>query len=808
MKHVIHMAIIPLMTLLILIPLITMTSLNTYTDSSQGKEPARGHKPLPSQEQIDKLPPDGGLEFNRLIHETSPYLRQHARNPVNWYPWGPEAFDKAKKEDKPVFLSIGYSTCHWCHVMEKESFERNDVAKIINEHYVAIKVDREERPDIDDLFMITTQLITGRGGWPNSVWLTPSGKPWYAGTYFPREDSQGRAGFKTMLKNLAKAWKKQRAEIDEGAESISSSVRKLSSGQRYMTPTSISQKHITNTARSLAMALDPETGGFSGAPKFPPHSILKFLLADYSRTKDHILLEKIKPTLEAMAWGGIHDHIGGGFHRYSTDSQWFLPHFEKMLYDNAQLARVYTDAYIATDNEQYREIALRIFEWVLREMRDKDGGFHSALDADSEGHEGLFYLWRYQEILKVLGKEEGSVFCKIYNISKDGNYREEATGKQTGTNIPFLNTSIDEIASETGVKPKDLIKLMAQARSKLLAVRVKRVWPHRDDKVIASWNGLMIGSLAHGGRLLKDPRLTKAAVEAADFVMTKMVIDGKLRRTYRNKKAKLNAYLDDYAFIADGLLELYTSTGNKRWLHDSKTLANTILKHYQAKDGRGFYLTSDDHEKLLGRTRDPSDSAIPSGNAVAASVLIRLHRHTKDKAYMEAALRTLQTFSGIIVYNPRTSAAMLEAASEYLQIAGPIKARVLTIAITPSKTEVSPGETLELKTAIDIAKPWHINPSTKTKDNLSPTQLTVTGDHITKSHTKYPEPVTITLPGDKQPIACYQGGITIRTSVQISDKAKPGPVELHIKIQSQPCSDNSCLAPETNDETITIMVKR
>ena len=617
-------------------------------------------KPLPTPEQIAKLPPDGGKELNRLIHETSPYLLQHADNPVDWYPWGPEALARAKAEDKPIFLSVGYSACHWCHVMERESFARRDVAEILNEHYVAIKVDREERPDVDKVYMLATQIMTGSGGWPNSLWLTPDGKPWYAGTYFPREDSSNRPGFKTVLRDLGETWRTRRKDVDAQAERIASQMKQYSSATRVKSSGELSYELLLGATKALSRAFDPEHGGFGGAPKFPPHDALALLFQEYRRTKDKALLTMATTTLDAMGRGGIRDHLAGGFHRYSTDAKWFLPHFEKMLYDNALIARAYVDGWLLTGDERYKQVAIEVYEWILQEMAHESGVFYSALDADSEGEEGKFYLWSRKEILEILGAEEGEVFCNVYGVTDQGNFRDEATGNRLETNILYLRDPI----------PAGLSDRLAAGRRKLLARRNLRIRPHRDDKVLVNWNALMIGSLAYGGQHLKEPRYVAAAEKAANFILNRMQAKGRLLRTFRSGKAKLDAYLDDYAFLADALIDVYEANGDKRWLGQAQRIAQDMQKYYGDSIGGGFFFSAADHEELLLRTKDPFDSATPAGNAVAARLLARLGRHTGRKEYIIAAGQTLKTFLGFMEQVPAGTASLLSATGTYLDAAG------------------------------------------------------------------------------------------------------------------------------------------
>jgi len=775
-------------------------------------------KALPTAAEIAKLPPDGGKEFNRLIHEKSPYLLQHARNPVNWYPWGPEAFAAAKKANKPIFLSVGYSTCHWCHVMEHESFEHDDVAKILNDNYIAIKVDREERPDVDRIYMTATQMLTGRGGWPNSLWLTADGKPWYAGTYFPREDRQGMIGLKTILTRLADVWRTKRSDVDARAKQISDRMKRYASaGTSLKADGRLSHELLATAARYMRGTFDPQLGGFGRAPKFPPHGSLRLLLAEYRRTGEATLLKMATTTLDWMARGGIHDQVAGGFHRYSTDAYWFLPHFEKMLYDNAQLSRAYVEGYLATKDERYRHIAMRTYDWVLREMADPAGGFHSALDADSEGEEGKFYVWHRKEVLEVLGKAEGQWFCRVFNMVDEGNFRDQAGGEKPGTNIPHLTKPLADIAKEAKVTPAALQKRISAAHAKLLAVRVKRVWPHRDDKVLVSWNALMIGSLAYGGKHLAEPRYTAAAEKAADFILKTMRRKGRLLRTYRQGAAKLNAYLDDYAFLADALLNLHETTGKKRWLDEAVALVETMIKHHKDPAGGGFYFTSDDHEELLSRVKDPSDRAVPSGNAVAAHVLVRLGKATGEKKYLDLGGESLKAFHGLMARSPRSMERMLLAAGDYVDAvpttpAGPrpdvsTAGKRVAVDLFASRLTAAPGETIDLAVRLTIDKGWHVNSNKPLDTNLIATSL----DMPLKSpaalgKVNYPDGRKIKLAFSTDEMNVYQSTVWIRTSIALKKDARAGTVLLPLAVEAQSCSDTACLEPQTHRLGLTITI--
>ena len=777
-------------------------------------------KPLPAPDEIAKLPPDGGTEFNRLIHEKSPYLLQHARNPVDWYPWGTEAFTQAKEENKPIFLSVGYSTCHWCHVMERESFEKEDTAELLNKYYISIKVDREERPDIDEIYMNATQLIAGRGGWPNSVWLISDGRPWYAGTYFPPQDTTGRPGFRTILTKLAQFWQSRPEEVEAQANKLMEAMEKIASGQHVESTGRPTRELAGKALDQLRTSFDEDHGGFGAAPKFPPHGSFNLIFYEYDRSGDASLLEMATRTLDAMAWGGIRDHVGGGFHRYSTDAEWLLPHFEKMLYDNAQLSRAYVNAYLATQNIEYRDIACETYDWVLREMSHKDGAFYSALDADSEGVEGKFYLWTPDEIIEILGEREGKLFCRVYNIEPEGNFRDEAILDLNGTNIPHMKNSLKEIAESEGIPVEELRSRLSEARQNLLELRVKRIWPHLDDKVLTSWNGLMIGSLAYGGRHLNKKRYTAVAEKAADFILTSMRIDGRLLRTFREGEAKLNAYLDDYAFLADGLLDLYEATGNDRWLEETKALTQVLTHHYWDETGGGFFFTSNDHEELLTRSKDPFDKAIPSGNGIAARVLVRLGLLTGEQSYLDRAEATFDAFAGLMAQAPHGTENLILALAMYsdepssvgkpekmdkqassdtgIEADARIAERPVTAEVFVSRLKAAPGQTFPAALRLTIAEGWHINSSTPLQEYLKPLYIDLDDEtNITIEDISYPEGREVTFPFNDDPLSVYDGEVWVKVELKVAGSAKHGTHQLGLEVCVQPCNDSSCLASKT-----------
>ena len=772
------------------------------------------------------LPPDGGPEFNRLIHEKSPYLLQHARNPVDWYPWGDEAFERARREKKPVFLSVGYSTCHWCHVMERESFERHDVADILNRHFVAVKVDREERPDVDAIYMTVTQLMTGRGGWPNSVWLTPARRPWFAGTYFPREDASGRPGFKSVLTQLAAAWQDRRSEVDRQADRITQALKQAGTGRDFTATGELARDVVGAAMRAIVESFDPTHGGLGGAPKFPPHGALRLLAYECRRTPDPERLRILTRTLDAMADGGIHDHVGGGFHRYATDARWFLPHFEKMLYDNAQLARAYVDGFLLTGHTRYRRVAMRTLDWVLREMTDADGAFHSAIDADSEGEEGKFYAWRPEEVVAVLGDDAGQRFCRVYGIEPGGNFADEAGGHKPGTSIVHLKRPLGAAAAAERISVDQLRRHLDADRRKLLEHRATRVWPHIDDKVLTAWNGLTIGSLAYAGRHLNQPRYTHAAERAAAFILDRMRRDARLLHTYRAGHARLSAYLDDYAFLADGLLELHDATGHTRWLDQARALMDVLVKHHWDAPTGGFFFVSDDHEDLLTRTKDPFDSALPSGNGVAAAVLVRLGALTGETAYGDQARAALDAFRGFMQQAPRGTESLILAAARWLdqpsaapatraagtQAAGSQPDARSTIgavtvrAFAPTRTPAR-GQTVALIVRVALDRGWHVNSSAPLDPRLVALRVTLDAHpHAALGHVVYPPGNEVRLPFSPERLSVYEGTIDITVPVVVGAAAPPGPTRWVLRLRAQPCDDRSCQAPQTHALPIPIEI--
>ena len=575
---------------------------------------------------------------NRLAQETSPYLLQHKNNPVDWYPWGEEAFSKARADDKPVLLSVGYSACHWCHVMERESFEDEATAEIMNENFVNIKVDREERPDVDSIYMSAVQAMTRHGGWPMTVFMTPDGAPFYAGTYFPPVPSRGMPAFKQVLLNLAEAYKNRRDEVLKSAEGVREYLQAATSAS--VPQVGISEELFTRAASSLVGQIDHRFGGFGGAPKFPQAMNLEVLLRYYKRTNDRAPLTGLELTLRQMANGGIYDQLGGGFHRYSVDEYWLVPHFEKMLYDNALLARLYLEAYQATGDAFYRRIAEETLDYVARDMKAPEGGFYSAEDADSEGVEGKFYVWTPGEIEGALEPDEARLAIRFWDVTERGNFE--------GKNILYVPHPPEAVAAEFDISTEELWEKIVVIRQKLFAEREKRVRPGRDEKVLAAWNGLMLRAFAFAARVLEREDYRRIAEKNAVFLLEKLRLGGRLRRSYKDGRPRFNGYLEDYACVADGLVALYEATFETRWLAEAKALADAILELFWDEQRAAFYDTSADHEELVTRPRDVYDSAAPSGNSVAVDVLLKLSVLLDREDYRRRAESILEGLSGAI----------------------------------------------------------------------------------------------------------------------------------------------------------------
>jgi uncharacterized protein YyaL (SSP411 family) len=603
---------------------------------------------------------------NRLAHETSPYLRQHRHNPVDWYPWGPEALARARQLDRPIFLSIGYAACHWCHVMEHESFENQEIAKILNDHFVSIKVDREERPDLDQIYMTSVQLLTGQGGWPMSVFLTPDLRPFTGGTYFPPDDRYGRPGFKRLLLTVADWWKTRRGEVDEAAVVITDALR--NSTRLRPQEGGLDDALLRQAADVLARAFDPQNGGFGAAPKFPHPMDLRVLLRAWRRFADENALHMVRHTLDRMAMGGIYDHLGGGFARYSTDARWLVPHFEKMLYDNALLVPCYLEAFQVTGDAGYRNVVDETLAWVTREMTSPEGPFYSTLDADSEGVEGKFYVWTAEEIEKILGADDAADFSSVYGVVPDGNWHDPHGHAPARANILHRTKTFVQLARLHRIGEGDLRRLLELCRRKLLDARTRRVRPGLDDKALTSWNALMIGAFARAAQVLDNAEYAAAAVKAANFMVSRMrAPDGRLLRSFSSgAEPKLNAYLEDYAFLIDALVTLYETDFDVRWITAALELSRVMTEQFWDEAEGGFFYTGRDHESLIVRNKDATDNAIPSGNAMAATGLLRLAKLTGRDDLRDQAERTLKLYQGLMAEHPMAAGQMLLALDFYL----------------------------------------------------------------------------------------------------------------------------------------------
>ncbi len=763
---------------------------------------------------------DPARPANRLAMESSPYLRQHAHNPVDWYPWGAEAFERARREDKPLFLSIGYSACHWCHVMERGSFENEELAAVLNEHYVSVKVDREERPDVDDVYMSAVQTMVGRGGWPLSAFLFPDGRPFFGGTYFPPEDRQGRAGFRTILEKLAEAWRERRDELAKGADEIVAEVGNANRIAERAGRETLSAATGNVLTETLKRTFDARHGGFGGAPKFPPHLALEWLLLKGAEG-DSIARSMALKTLDEMALGGIHDHLAGGFHRYSTDERWLLPHFEKMLTDNAQLLSLYARAFVLTGRDLYWRTARGIGDWLLSEMRGGEGGFCAATDADSEGEEGKYFVWPEAEVREVAGGD-AALFASAYRVREEGNFHDESTRRATGLNVLHLN---EEPSAQDEAR-------LAPVRARLLARRRLRVPPATDDKRIAGWNALTISGLAVASSILGEPRYLEAARECARFLLTRMRDgEGRLLRTWKDGEAKILAFLEDEAYLALALLDLADAEPDKaesqRWAAEARRVVNGLRRRFTRPGVPGFTFTGEGHEPLLVRTRDLFDKAIPSGPGAAARALARLARRDGDAALAAEALAAVEEVSGLMERAPhgteswhlaweelRTGGLIQAAATrtenavdrrideasgatareEPGQESGPVRVSALL-----STDRVAPGEMLEVRISVELDEGWSLTGEKPLSvDAWGGPDLRCTTVELPPRRTVRHEDGT-TEPG-------YEGRVDVTLVFDVGEGAAEGEHPIAVSLRYRACGGGTCLPERAFALTVPVLV--
>lgn len=715
------------------------------------------------------------LFTNRLILQDSPYLLQHAHNPVDWYGWGEQAFAAAKAQDKPIFLSIGYSTCHWCHVMERESFEDLEIANYLNEHFIAIKVDRELRPDIDASYMNAVMLIAGRGGWPMSSFLTSDGRTFHGGTYFPPDH------FLQLLGSVEQAWHTQQPQIFEQATAISAAVAQMSAASEQAL--AIGPETLDQATTAILARFDDFQGGFSQAPKFPNEPLLFLLLNQLQRAPDAAIQEAVESTLDAMAQGGIYDQIAGGFHRYSTDNAWLVPHFEKMLYNQAHLSRIYLQAWQLTAKPEYQRVVRQTLDYVLREMTAETGGFYSATDADSEGEEGLFFLWTEREISSALPEDEAALMLDLYQITEHGNFEN--------SNILSRAGSLEHYAEQNNLDPQLLIDRVAANNASLWQSRQSRIAPLRDDKILSAWNGMMISSFALAGELLGEPRYTAAATRAADFIWATHY-DGEtqqLARASLEGKASVAASQEDYAYLAESYLMLYDSSGDKRWLKRAQALNSTLQRDFWDRENGGYYMSAENNTLTpMGRSKSSADSAIPSGNSVALHLLQKLNRRSESFEHEAQANKLIAARSASIAEHPSAYAYLLSAIADMqLGEMGPTQ--------YAAKGHVAVRSTLDehntLRVQLSVDEGWHVNADKPLQDYLIATTLKSAGNGESTSlnTVRYPQPVLKKLGFQRETLALFEADIEI-TSPHFKHAERA-------ELRLQACSDKVCLAPET-----------
>jgi uncharacterized protein len=759
--------------------------------------------------------------LNRLINESSPYLLQHAHNPVNWYPWGDEAFKAARDLDKPIFLSIGYSTCYWCHVMERECFEDADIAKIMNDSFICIKVDREQRPDVDDIYMTGVQLMTGSGGWPMSVFLDSTTlKPFYGGTYFPPEDKFGRPGFPTVLRNVSQAWKNNRAALEEQAGKIAEAI----AAQHTINskPVALGQKQIDDAVSGLMSSYDTIDGGFGAgprrAPKFPQPANLVLLIAGWELkpVRDAVLF-----TLDRMAMGGMYDHVGGGFHRYSVDEKWLVPHFEKMLYDNAQLVCVYARAYELTGDNYYAAIVRQTLAFVSREMTGKDGAFFSAQDAEVNALEGGNYLWTEADIQAAVAPDDIVFTLKVYNIDQGPNFEDPHHPEAGRKNVLFLAQRPDRLAASMGMSPLDLDVRLQKVNQALLAERSKRDQPATDDKSLAGWNGLMIAGFADGGRVLSDERYLAAARAAADAVLTKMRDPaGGLLRSMRDGHAQIDGFLEDYACMIRGLLALHRATNEKRWLDEAAKLAHAAKDRFWDASSGGYFDTREGQSDLFIRIKSVYDGAVPSGNSLMLLNLLDLAECTKDERWRDDAEASMSALSSVIADHPtgcvlavaalRKMNGMLgaspiaatpnlpavpdkPAASITADRPSPTNENKVVAFATPKEVTVKPGTPAAFEITTEILKGWHVNTNAPGDEFVIPLKIELTGCEGLELTPQYPPGEAFKAGGADATVQVYQGKIIIPVTLEQVGKFSGQP---RLQLTYQACNDKICLEPK------------
>ncbi len=762
---------------------------------------------------------------NRLGAESSPYLLQHAHNPVDWYPWGDEAFEKARREEKPVFLSIGYSSCHWCHVMERESFESEEIARFLNEHWVSIKVDREERPDVDDVYMTAVQLMSGRGGWPLSAFLLPDRRPFFAGTYFPPDDRHGRPGFLTVLKRLEAAWREKRADLESGAAELAEEIASASGLAARGAAEPLSASLLGLLGGALTRLFDTSHGGFGGAPKFPPHLALAWLLRR-GAGGDAAALGMAQATLDAMAFGGIRDHLGGGFHRYSTDAEWLLPHFEKMLTDNAQLLGLYARAYALRGDEAYAQVARETGDYLLREMRGEEGGFYAGTDADSEGEEGKFFVWDPSQIREVLGKEEAEYFLEWYSVKEGGNFLEESTGRPTGLSVLHLSK---RISSSPGAEAR-----LGPLRQRLLEARSKRVPPALDDKRVAGWNALAVSGFAVAASALSEPRYLEAARRGARFLLEDCRgAEGRLQRTWKDGVAKIPSFLEDDAFLAHALLDLEEEDeeGAQNWRREAAAVIAGMRARFGRRDGPGFTFSGDGNETLLVSGRDLFDKATPSASGAAAWALARLALKTGDRALAREAREAVEEVSWLMTRSPHGTESwffaletLLEFEEKYglLPLADTGGARRPTVGQglggfsskvnraetweapvrvegVAVETRVPRGEKGVIRMRISVAPDWHLQ---------GPDGFRIeawAGSDFTFEEILLPPPSRIEDTSGEA-VSGWHGTLEANLSFSASRKASKGMKEVSVRVIYRACGEGACRPEEVLSLSVPVEV--